>query len=115
MGCMIAGFITVFSSELSIITLTVITFERYFAITHAVQLHRRLRLNLAVKAMIGGWIYSLVMASLPLFGISSYSKTSICLPMENKDTVDIIYLIALLSLNVLAFLLISALYGRVSR
>ncbi|XP_015790702.1 leucine-rich repeat-containing G-protein coupled receptor 4-like isoform X2 [Tetranychus urticae] len=112
LGCMITGFITVFASELSIITLTVITLERWYAITHAIHLHRRLKLNLAVKTMIGGWIYSLLMASLPLFGISGYSKTSICLPMENKDTVDIIYLITLLSFNALAFLLITACYGK---
>jgi len=47
--------------------------------------------------MIGGWIYAIFMASLPLFGVSGYSKTSICLPMENRDVMDIAYLIVLLT------------------
>jgi len=64
--------------------------------------------------MIGGWIYAIFMASLPLFGVSGYSKTSICLPMENRDVMDIAYLIVLLTINAAAFVLISACYGKVS-
>ncbi|CAG2172899.1 unnamed protein product [Oppiella nova] len=111
-GCKIAGFITVFASELSIFTLTVITLERWFAITFAIQLNKRLKLGLAVKVMIGGWLYALLMASLPLVGISTYSKTSICLPMENKQGGDVAYLIALLTINGLAFVLICACYAK---
>ncbi len=102
-----------FASELSIFTLTVITLERWFAITFAIQLNKRLKLGLAVKVMIGGWIYALLMASLPLMGISTYSKTSICLPMENKEVGDVAYLISLLTINGLAFVLISACYAKV--
>ncbi|RWS10750.1 lutropin-choriogonadotropic hormone receptor-like protein, partial [Dinothrombium tinctorium] len=111
-GCKIAGFITVFASELSIFTLTVITLERWYAITYAIHLNRRLKLDLAVKIMIGGWVYAIAMASLPLFGVSSYTKTSICLPMENKNAVDVTYLVTLLTINALAFVLISACYGK---
>lgn len=90
-----AGFITVFASELSIYSLTVITLERWYAITYAIHLNRRLKLGLAVKVMIGGWAYAIFMASLPLFGVSGYSKTSICLPMENKEALDVSNLAAL--------------------
>lgn len=103
-----------FASELSIFTLTVITLERWYAIQWAIHLNRRLKLGLAVKIMISGWIYALIMASLPIFGVSGYTKTSICLPMENKDAGDVAYLITLLSINALAFVLISACYGKVS-
>lgn len=112
-GCKIAGFITVFASELSIYTLTVITLERWFAITFAIQLNKRLKLGWAVRIMVAGWIYSIIMASMPLLGISSYTKTSICLPVENKDLGDIVYLVSLLTINGLAFLLISACYAKV--
>ncbi|RWS22793.1 lutropin-choriogonadotropic hormone receptor-like protein [Leptotrombidium deliense] len=111
-GCKVAGFITVFASELSIFTLTVITLERWYAITYAIHLNRRLKLDLAVKIMIAGWVYASAMASLPLFGVSSYTKTSICLPMENKNAADVAYLVILLSINALAFILISACYGK---
>lgn len=113
-GCKIAGFITVFAQLLSIFTLTVITLERLFAITYAIQLNRRLKLNLAVKVMIAGWLIVILLASLPLFGISSYSKTSICLPMEHHSVADILYLLTLLVINQLAFIIICACYSKVS-
>lgn len=114
MGCRIAGFITVFASELSIFTLTVITLERLYAITCAIHLEQRLKLGLAVKIMLFGWLYAITMASLPLFGISGYSTTSICLPMAHTKTVDIAYITSLLTINAVAFLIICISYGKVS-
>ncbi|XP_013780200.1 lutropin-choriogonadotropic hormone receptor-like [Limulus polyphemus] len=111
-GCNIAGFLTVFASELSIFTLTVITLERWYAITYAIHLNKRLKLGTAKKIMVCGWIYAITMATFPIVGISGYTKTSICLPMENKDADDLAYLITLLSINGLAFLLICACYAK---
>jgi hypothetical protein len=74
-GCQVAGFLTVFASELSIYTLTVITSERWYAITYALHLDKRLRLITAFKVMAAGWLYAITMATLPLLGISGYSKT----------------------------------------
>ncbi|CAN8024342.1 unnamed protein product, partial [Ixodes persulcatus] len=111
-GCKVAGFLTVFASELSIYTLTVITLERWYAITYAVHLNRRLRLTTAARVMACGWLYAIVAATLPLVGVSSYSKTSICLPMENREIPDQLYLLSLLSVNGLAFLLICACYAK---
>nr|CAD7399966.1 unnamed protein product [Timema cristinae] len=109
-GCQVAGFITVFASQLSIFTLTILTLERWFAITYAIYLNKRLKLCTAAQIMAGGWTYSLVMAALPLFGISSYSTTSICLPLEVRDVTDISYLVCLLLINSLAFLVIAVCY-----
>ncbi|XP_075223921.1 follicle-stimulating hormone receptor-like [Lycorma delicatula] len=111
-GCQLAGFLTVFSSELSIFTLTVITSERWYTITYAIHLNRRLKLSTAAKIMILGWIYSITMAVFPFFGVSSYSKTSICLPMENSKNSDLAYLVTLLVFNGLAFCIICTCYGR---
>lgn len=74
-GCKVAGFLTVFGSELSIVTLVVITLERWYAITYAIHLNKRLRLHLAGRIMILAWLYALGMAALPLLGVSNYSKT----------------------------------------
>nr|CAD7261780.1 unnamed protein product [Timema shepardi] len=109
-GCQVAGFITVFASQLSIFTLTILTLERWFAITYAIYLNKRLKLSTAAQIMAGGWTYSLVMAALPLFGISSYSTTSICLPLEVRDVTDVSYLVCLLLMNSLAFLVIAVCY-----
>ncbi|KDR06730.1 Thyrotropin receptor [Zootermopsis nevadensis] len=112
-GCRVAGFLTVFASQLSIYTLSILTLERWFAITYAMYLNKRLRLRTAAQIMAGGWMYSITMASLPLFGISSYSTTSICLPMETRDVKDVAYLIALLVMNGLAFVVICICYAQI--
>ncbi|KAI5706552.1 hypothetical protein M8J75_009303 [Diaphorina citri] len=112
MGCQMAGFLTVFSSVLSIFTLTVITCERWYTITYAIHLNRRLKLSTATKIMVVGWVYSIAMAALPLFDVSNYSKTSICLPMKNTNSTDSAYLIFLLLFNGLAFWMICACYAR---
>ncbi|KAL1122772.1 hypothetical protein AAG570_003099 [Ranatra chinensis] len=74
-GCAVAGFLTVFSSELSILTLTVITSERWYTITYAIHMNKRLKLATALKIMSLGWVYAIVMAALPLVGVSGYYKT----------------------------------------
>lgn len=74
-GCKAAGFLTNFASHLSVFTLTIITLERWFAITNAINLNKRLELPTAIRIMVGGWIYSIIMACLPLFGMSNYSST----------------------------------------
>ncbi|XP_069704553.1 follicle-stimulating hormone receptor-like isoform X2 [Periplaneta americana] len=112
-GCQVAGFLTVFASQLSIYTLSILTLERWFAITYAIYLNKRLKLRSASKIMAGGWLYSIAMAALPLFGISSYSTTSICLPMETRDVKDVAYLVCLLVVNGLAFVVICICYAQI--
>ncbi|XP_046616471.1 lutropin-choriogonadotropic hormone receptor isoform X3 [Neodiprion virginianus] len=110
LGCQIAGFLAVFSTELSIFTLTVITMERWYTINFAI-LNRRLRLRTCVKIMAAGWSYACIMALLPIFGVSRYSTTSICLPLEHMNTIDLLYLIILFAFTVIAFVMIVACYG----
>ncbi|KAJ8924188.1 hypothetical protein NQ315_006979 [Exocentrus adspersus] len=110
-GCSVAGFLTIFGNVLSVYTLAVITTERWYTITWAIHLNRRLKLRTAVRVMIAGWICALFMAVLPLVGVSSYSITSICLPLENKGKADAIYQSTLLAFNALAFALICVCYG----
>ncbi|XP_034138262.1 lutropin-choriogonadotropic hormone receptor isoform X2 [Drosophila guanche] len=112
-GCKVAGFLTVFASHLSVFTLTVITIERWLAITQAMHLNHRIKLRPAAIIMLAGWIYSVLMSSLPLFGISNYSSTSICLPMENRDGYDTAYLIAILGCNGVAFSIIAVCYAQI--
>jgi len=74
-GCAIAGFLTVFACELSILSLTVLTAERWYTITYAIHMNRRLRLGTAARIMAVGWLYAASMAALPLLGVSGYHKT----------------------------------------
>ncbi|XP_061693885.1 lutropin-choriogonadotropic hormone receptor-like [Syngnathoides biaculeatus] len=103
-GCDTSGFLTMFSSELSVYTLTVISFERWYTIINAMDLNKRLGMHHVVAIMVAGWVFSLLVAMLPLVGVSSYSKVSICLPMDIDSWVSQAYVMVVLLLNVLAFL-----------
>ncbi|KAF3842223.1 hypothetical protein F7725_024174 [Dissostichus mawsoni] len=104
------GVLTVFSSELSVYTLTVISLERWHTITNAMHVNKRLRMHHVAALMGAGWIFSLLVALLPLVGVSSYSKVSICLPMDIDSLASQIYVVAVLILNVAAFLLVCYCY-----
>ncbi|KAJ8248287.1 hypothetical protein GJAV_G00240410 [Gymnothorax javanicus] len=112
-GCGVAGFLTVFASELSIYTLTVITLERWHTITHALRRDRKLRLRHVAAMMAAGWGFSLLAALLPVMGVSSYAKVSICLPMDIETPVSQAYVMAVLLLNAMAFLVVCVCYGRI--
>lgn len=112
-GCQAAGFFTVFASELSVYTLTAITLERWHTITHAMQLERQLRLRHACALMAVGWGFAVLTALLPMVGVSSYMKTSICLPMDVETALSQVYIILLLLLNAAAFVCICACYLRI--
>eukprot|EP00064_Thunnus_orientalis_P007535 superscaffoldBa00000844_g7557 len=109
-GCGIAGFLTVFASELSVYTLTVISLERWHTITNAMHVHKRLRMHHVTAMMVAGWGFSLLVALLPLVGVSSYSKVSICLPMDIDTLGSQVYVVAVLILNVFAFLVVCYCY-----
>lgn len=109
-GCQIAGFLGVLSSELSVYTLAVITLERNYAITHAMHLNKRLSLKHAGYIMGGGWTFALIMAILPLFGISDYRKFAVCLPFETEDPWSLSYVVFLILINGVAFLTLMGCY-----
>ncbi|XP_071383511.1 lutropin-choriogonadotropic hormone receptor-like [Centroberyx affinis] len=109
-GCGIAGFLTVFASELSVYTLTVISLERWHTITNAMHLNKMLRMRHVTAMMGAGWGFSLLVALLPLVGVSSYSKVSICLPMDIATLSAQVYVVAVLILNVIAFLVVCYCY-----
>nr|ACB13178.1 follicle stimulating hormone receptor II [Hippoglossus hippoglossus] len=110
LGCRAAGFITVFASELSVFTLTAITLERWHTITNALRLDRKIRLRHACIVMTAGWIFSSLAALLPTVRVSSYSKVSICLPMDVESPEAQVYVVSLLLLNILAFFCVCGCY-----
>ncbi|MBN3319393.1 TSHR protein, partial [Atractosteus spatula] len=112
-GCNLAGFFTVFSSELSVYTLTMITLERWHAISFAMRLDRKVRLSHASIVMLTGWIFSFLLALLPIVGVSSYKKVSICLPMDTHTTVAEVYIMLVLVMNIVAFFVICVCYFKI--
>uniref|UniRef100_A0A1I8PLD6 G-protein coupled receptors family 1 profile domain-containing protein n=1 Tax=Stomoxys calcitrans TaxID=35570 RepID=A0A1I8PLD6_STOCA len=109
--CQVGGFLAVLSSELSVYTLAVITLERNYAITHAIHLNKRLSLKQAAYIMTVGWTFALVMAVLPLMGVSDYRKFAVCLPFETTTGIaSLTYVIALMFINGCAFLTLMGCY-----
>lgn len=111
-GCKITGFLAVFSTELSVYTLTVITMERFFAIVYAMEVNYRLSLRKAVKIMISGWLFAFLMAIIPLAGVNSYQSVAICLPFNSDAKSALAYVGIALVLNLGAFLVIGGLYTK---
>lgn len=110
-GCGVAGFLTVFASELSVYTLTVISLERWHTITNAMHVDRRLKMHHVTAMMGAGWVFALLVALLPLVGVSSYGKVSICLPMDIDTPGSQAYVVAVLVLNVAAFAVVCYCYA----
>ena len=84
--------------------------ERNYAITHAMHLNKRLSLKHAAYIMIGAWSFSILMASLPLFGVSDYRKFAVCLPFETEGALSKGYVIFLMIINGVAFFILMGCY-----
>lgn len=111
-GCKIAGFVSIFSTELSVFVLTIITVERYFTIVHPLKLNKHLNTKQIIVLIGVGWTFSLTMATLPLVGVSSYQEVAICLPFDVKNTLSKAYVTFVLATNGMAFFFVLFCYGR---
>lgn len=113
-GCRVAGFVSIFSTELAVFVLTVITVERYFTIVHPLKLDKHLNTKQIIVLMGLGWVFSFTMALLPIlpYGVSSYQKVAICLPFEVQSTGSKAYVTFLLATNGMAFFFVLFCYGR---
>lgn len=105
-GCQAAGFLAVLAANVSTSALVLLTIERWYTIAYAVRLTKRISLKKAAIAMLLAWIYSVSNATLPLLGISTYGKTSVCLPMDVSKSHAQIYVFILLFLQILGFIVI---------
>ncbi|GAB1608359.1 leucine-rich repeat-containing G-protein coupled receptor 5-like, partial [Argonauta hians] len=108
--CLVAGILGTVSSEMSVYTLTIITLERFYVITHTMQLDKRLSLRRAGYIMLIGWIFAITIAAMPLFGISDYTKFAICLPFETGDVFSLVYVCFIMVFNGTSFLVIMSCY-----
>ncbi|XP_070845160.1 thyrotropin receptor-like [Chaetodon trifascialis] len=109
-GCNLAGTLSVFACELSVYTLTLISLRRWHAIFYAMRPDRKIRLRHAAVLMLLGWFLCVILALLPVFGVSSYQRVSICLPMDTETTAARAYVVFLLMANVFAFMVVCLCY-----
>ena len=110
-GCQTAGFIAIFSSQLSVYILVVLTIERlHNVITCVTSLHSKKdkRLHLAIMIIIVGIVYASTLAVLPLegMGLNAYDEVAICLPFVTRTEEDRRYILSILTLNMLGILIV---------
>uniref|UniRef100_A0A1B6CIZ0 G-protein coupled receptors family 1 profile domain-containing protein n=1 Tax=Clastoptera arizonana TaxID=38151 RepID=A0A1B6CIZ0_9HEMI len=83
--CALAGFLSTFSSEISVFTLTVITLDRFLAIIFPFRV-RRLEMVHTRRLMALGWILAAVLSALPLSHIqyfhNFYGRSGVCLALH---------------------------------
>ena len=96
-ACKTAGFFAVLSSTASICILGLITFERMTTIVFTFSGRRFMTLIRTAVCLVIVWSIAFLFAILPVADtISSYSKASICLPVDASDTTDHVYIAFLL-------------------
>ena len=100
-GCRFAGFCAIVSSILSVYTLLVITVERVYSIKFSLQ-RKHFKKHWVFFFMIIGWVIGILLAVLPMLGLSSYERVSICLPFETRDIEDKAYIATVLVLTGIA-------------
>ena len=80
--CKFAGFISTFSSELSVFTLTVITLDRLICIIFPLKM-KQLKLKQAVIVMTLLWVAVFIISAIPLAGMNYfdnfYGRSGVCL------------------------------------
>jgi len=104
-GCQTFGFLAVFSTQLSLLSLVLITIERYLLIIFALQVQYQMKIRHAKIAVACSWVYSLIMALLPATGLaSSYTRVAICLPFDTPDDASIGFVLWMLIAYVIAFI-----------
>lgn len=83
--CQLAGFISTFSSELSVFTLTVITVDRLFVIKFPFGV-RRMESNVIRMVMAGVWVLVAILSGLPLtyldYFSNFYGRSGVCLALH---------------------------------
>eukprot|EP00118_Oscarella_pearsei_P015645 m.142458 g.142458 ORF g.142458 m.142458 type:complete len:1171 (+) comp38361_c0_seq16:45-3557(+) len=109
-GCNAAGFFAVFSSMLAVFTLTIITIDRFISMRFTMGGKWRLNLQKARVSVILGVIFALVVAVLPLTGVSSYNEVGICLPFSVESHKDLGFITFLLVIRLVSLLIIGLAY-----
>lgn len=83
--CQFCGFLSTLSSEASVFILTIMTIDRFVAITYPLR-NISLKLCGAYKALTLIWISAFILASIPLMGIEYfndfYARSGVCLPLH---------------------------------
>ena len=114
--CKLCGFLSFLSSEMSVMTISVITLDRFICIVHPFKFKNRF-LGHAAILMVSLWVFWIVLGALPMvhtayFGDSYdsfYGSNGVCLPLQFNNPFAPGWefsLIIFVIFNLIAFILI---------
>lgn len=108
-GCGFAGFCAITSTMVSVYILLVITVERLYTFSRALQKsHTSKTTGMVLMAV--GWGFGILMGILPTVGVSDYTKTAICLPFDVSSKLALSYVLFLLLFTGVVFSAIALCY-----
>ncbi|KAG2462523.1 LGR4 protein, partial [Polypterus senegalus] len=111
-GCRATGFLAIFSSEASILFLTLAAIERSVSMKDFLKKGKsRRRGQFMVAATLVG-IFAMVAACLPLFHVGEFSSSPLCLPFPTGEASSLSFTVTLVLLNSVAYLLMAIVYTR---
>ena len=110
-GCDFAGFCAITSTMVSVYVLLVITVERLYTFSRALQ-NSHTSKTTAVILMVIGWGFGILMGLLPVItnDVNDYSKTAICLPFDVSSKLALSYVLFLLLFTGVVFTAIAICY-----
>nr|XP_015194162.1 PREDICTED: leucine-rich repeat-containing G-protein coupled receptor 4 [Lepisosteus oculatus] len=111
-GCRVTGFLAIFSSEASILFLTLAAVERSVTMRDLAKKgkSRRHRQFRAAAGMLG--VSATVAACLPLFHVGDFSSSPLCLPFPTGEAPSLGFTVTLVLLNSTAYLLMAVVYTK---
>ncbi|XP_063954184.1 relaxin receptor 2-like [Lytechinus pictus] len=117
--CRMCGLLSLLSSEMSVVTLTVITSDRFISIVHPFKFRQR-HLAHAVILMVAFWLAAMLIAILPVlhrsyFGEFFYGGNGVCLPLQFDRPFDHGWeftLVVFVLFNLIAFIFILYAYAQ---
>ena len=80
--CPFLGFLWCFGQYTAALSLLLLTTERYIAIIFSMRPTIKLSSKPCFYSIVISWITAIVVASLPFFGIGTYTSTTYCLPIQ---------------------------------
>ena len=110
-GCDFAGFCAITSTMVSVYVLLVITVERLYTFSRALQ-KSHISKTVAVILMAVGWGFGLLVGILPVVtnDVNDYTKSAICLPFDVSSQLALSYVLFLLLFTGIVFMVIAICY-----
>ena len=110
-GCDFAGFCAITSTMVSVYILLVITVERLYTFSRALQKSHTSKTT-AIILMAVGWGFGILMGILPVItkDVNDYTRTAICLPFDVSSKLALSYILFLLLFTGVVFMAIAISY-----